>query len=537
VRYLGNKARLVDKIEIFLKENNVTGSVFCDLFSGTGTVSDYFKDRYRIIANDFMTYAKILTLAKLKNENVPEFINFNKKYKTNPFDYFNNKYYILKENSFVAKTYTPLADRRFLTTENGIKIDGIRQDIENFYMLEILKENEYFFLLASLVESVTKFSNTSGTYEAFLKKWDPRSLKDFIITPLEMRHTKINTNNTVFSNDSNQLIREITGDILYIDPPYTVTEYSSAYHLLETVVRYDFPEVAGITARRQKERKLSNYTRKLALDTFEDLIRQAEFKHIIISYSNESIISIDDLVLMLKKYAINNYISIKRIPSRVYKNLRESMKSDRLEEVLIYFEKDNEIIKSPLNYSGSKYYIIRDIIRILPGRITDFVDVMGGAFNVGSNIVANRVIYNEYNTYVFELIKYLFESCKEDIITDIERTIEYYGLDNSSKEEYLKLRADYNKSKKINDLYTLTLFCFQNQIRFNNNHEFNTPVGNCGYNTNIRNRINVFSSKTKNVEFTNFDFSDYPYHLHDKDTVFYFDPPYMITNATYNDGN
>src|SRR5690606_31872930 len=113
------------------------------------------------------------------------------------------------------------------------------------YKEALFSENEYYFLIGSLLESVTKFSNTSGTYEAFLKKWDSRALKKFEIKPLEMATCEtLYDLNEVYNEDANQLIRKIEGDILYIDPPYTITEYSSAYHVLETIARYDYPKIS-----------------------------------------------------------------------------------------------------------------------------------------------------------------------------------------------------------------------------------------------------------------------------------------------------
>jgi adenine-specific DNA-methyltransferase len=161
---------------------------------------------------------------------------------------------------------------------------------------------------------------------------------------------------------------------------------------------------------------------------------------------------------------------------------------------------------------------------------------MGGAFNVGVNVYADRVIYNEFNPYIFNLIKYLLTKKPEEIINFVENSIIKYKLDNGNKEEYFNLRDDYNSSPNIETLYLLSMFCFQNQIRFNSDYKFNTPVGNCGYNKSLKQRIEKFKPKSLKIEFSNIDFKDYPYENHDKNSLFYFDPPYVVTNATYNDG-
>lgn len=189
MRYIGNKTKLLNDINDFIVENDIQGDVFCDIFAGTGSVSDFFKDRFQIIANDFLSYSNILVRAKITNAKKPNFKSFIKKFNHDPFEYFNNKKYVLHENYFVTHNYSPLANRQFLSIDNAIKIDGIRIDLDNFYKWGILSESEFTFLLASLLESTTKFSNTSGTYEAFLKDWDPRSLKDFFLSPLEIQIT------------------------------------------------------------------------------------------------------------------------------------------------------------------------------------------------------------------------------------------------------------------------------------------------------------------------------------------------------------
>ncbi len=53
MRYLGSKVRLLTCIQDVIDEYNVQGEIFADLFSGTGCVGDFFKDKYNVISNDF----------------------------------------------------------------------------------------------------------------------------------------------------------------------------------------------------------------------------------------------------------------------------------------------------------------------------------------------------------------------------------------------------------------------------------------------------------------------------------------------------
>lgn len=538
MRFLGNKTRLLEKIDYVIKSNDLKGQVFCDLFSGSSSVGDYFKDRYEIIANDFMHCLSVFAKGKLKFSTIPKFDCFVNKFKTTPFEYLNCKDYVFNIQYFVTKNYSPMGGRQFFTEKNATKIDGIRIEIESLYKNKHLNEEEYYFLLASLLESVMGVSNTTGTYEAYLKKWDRRSFKDFELIPLEFHHSELFGENKVYNKDSNELIREIEGDILYIDPPYTITDYSSAYHLLESLSKYDYPEIRGITGRRVHRKEKSKYTRReTALINFEDLFRQAQFKHILISYSTQSLVPLEELIDLIKNFAKNENVKVYKFPFREYKNIRSSQKGDNLKEVIIYFEKELEVIKSPLNYTGSKDKIVPEIVKTLPKKINNFIDAMGGAFNVGVNIYAlNSVVYNEFLPHVYGIISMLIKNDKSKTIRNIEEIIEKFNLKSGDKESYYKLRNEYNKSKDILTLFVLQMFCFQNQMRFNNSLNFNTPVGNCAYNETIKDRIIKFNSRTKKTKLIQNSYDKINFEDYDKDTVFYFDPPYFITNATYNDG-
>jgi len=196
-------------------------------------------------------------------------------------------------------------------------------------------------------------------------------------------------------------------------------------------------------------------------------------------------------------------------------------------------------IKSPLNYTGGKYKILDYILPSFPKNIGTFVDLFGGGFNVGVNVEAERIIYNDHIVFLSQMFEY-FRKNGESIIKKIYSQIEKYELSEENAEGYLALRKEYNKSKDILDLFILTCYSFNHQIRFNSKHEFNTPFGKnrSAYNKVIEeNLINFINAlQNKNVEFYSKDFTFlYAVVLGEKDFV-YADPPYLISNASYNDG-
>ena len=196
-------------------------------------------------------------------------------------------------------------------------------------------------------------------------------------------------------------------------------------------------------------------------------------------------------------------------------------------------------IKSPLNYTGGKYKILDDIIPCFPKNIETFVDLFGGGFNVGINIDAEKIIYNDHNLFLPQMFEY-FKLKGVNIIDKIYYRIKEFGLSEENQEGYLTLRKKYNEGKDVLDLFILTCYSFNHQIRFNSKHEFNTPFGKnrSEYNKTIEeNLINFVNAlKNKNIEFYSKDFTFlYDIELGENDFV-YADPPYLISNASYNDG-
>lgn len=342
MRYIGSKILLLEEIEGIIKNKKLNAKSLCDIFSGTSIVGRYFKKDFKIISNDFLYFSFVLQKATIENDNYPKFENMKKFLDGELFDYLQNiniQLNLLPKEPFIYKNYSPneYSQRQYFTNENALRIDFIRQTIQEWKNKDLLNENEYFYLLASLLESIPFVSNIAGTYGAYLKYWDKRALKKLELLPLEVVQNK--KNNQCFNKDSNELIRKISGDILYIDPPYNSRQYAPNYHILETIAKYDNPQIYGKSGMRPYEDKKSDYCIKnKALKTLFDLIENANFKHILLSYSNEGIMSIAEIENILKKIGKEDSYELIKIPYRRYKHTSKDIEHN-LHELLFYIQK------------------------------------------------------------------------------------------------------------------------------------------------------------------------------------------------------
>src|SRR5699024_10839674 len=110
---------------------------------------------------------------------------------------------------------------------------------------------------------------------------------------------------------------KIEVDIAYIDTPYNSRQYASNYHVLENIARHNKPELRGVTKLFDWSNLKSDYSMKLrAKKAMYDLIENINAKHIIVSYNNEGIIPEEELIEMLREFAIDDNIQVKKIPYR-----------------------------------------------------------------------------------------------------------------------------------------------------------------------------------------------------------------------------
>ncbi len=311
MNYIGSKLSLLEFLEESIDKvaGKNSNRVFCDLFAGTGIVGSYFKKKgYKIIANDIQHYSYVLnrhyignhrelTFAKLTKE-VSDLKNIDVKdrrdFVCNYLSDLKGKKGFIYKNYCIGGTKGEKIERQYFSDENGMRCDSIRQKIEEWKEKKIISDDEYYFLTTSLIESIDKKANTASVYGAFLKKLKKTAQNNFILKPAELIIN--NQEHEVFNEDINEILKKTAGDILYLDPPYNQRQYATNYHILETIAKYDNPEIYGKTGLREYQDQKSVYCSKLKVKkVFKDLILNAKTKYIFLSYNNEGLMTLGDI--------------------------------------------------------------------------------------------------------------------------------------------------------------------------------------------------------------------------------------------------
>lgn len=197
--------------------------------------------------------------------------------------------------------------------------------------------------------------------------------------------------------------------------------------------------------------------------------------------------------------------------------------------------------KSPINYIGNKYKLLKQIIPMFPKGINTFVDLFGGSGTVLLNVDAKRYLYNDINIYVKEILQGIIEENIYQIIDTINYYIHAYDLSKTNEEGFKQFRDYYNS--RNNDwkvLYTLMCYSFNYQFRFNNEHLYNSSFGRnrSHFSKNQEKNLIEVNKKMKymNIEFFSMSFDNFNFNLLGENDFIYLDPPYFNSVGNYNDG-
>jgi adenine-specific DNA-methyltransferase len=332
MNYIGSKHKLSSfiKTSILSVVGDTQNKIFCDIFAGTGIIGRAFKSLVKtVISNDIEYYSYVLNKNYIENHiDIPR--------KRDYIEILNNL--PVKEDGFIYKNYClgGSGERQYFSDYNGKKIDAIRQKIEAWKNNKEINANLYYFLLCSLLESADKIANTASVYGAFLKHIKKSAQKELALEPA-LFETNENTHH-VFQQDANSIIKEISGDILYMDPPYNERQYGANYHLLNTIVEYKCFAPKGKTGLRDFIK--SKYCSKVHIkSTFENLIKNAGFKYLFLSYNNEGLMPVDEIKSIMSRYGRYDLFTTEYQRFKADRKENRTYSADKTKEYLHVLEK------------------------------------------------------------------------------------------------------------------------------------------------------------------------------------------------------
>lgn len=557
-RYLGCKTKLVDFIHEVVNENCGEIKSMADIFGGTGIVGYSFSNECSVLINDILESNVCAYHTFFSDE------KYSSKKITNLIKYYNDFY--PQEDNYYSENFGDT----YLNKLNMRKVGFIRDDIDHKYEKKEINQREKYILITSLIYAIDRIANTVGHYDAYRKNGN----LDAELKLLKPKIEKLSHKNIICKKDVNKLAKEIKTDLVYIDPPYNSRQYCDAYHFLENVAENKKPAVFGVAKKMNRSSLKSGYCTSKATDKLDDLISNLNTKYILLSYNNtgdksndrsNAKITDDDILRILQKKGKVKVFEKDFNPFSTGKSEQKNHK-ERLflcivgdNKLNIDFSKEVADTPSPLNYTGGKFRILNQLKTKFPKNIDIFYDIFCGGANVSANIETKTIKGIDKNPQLISLLNYLKSVRYEDLVLELEKKIKYYGLSNTyengyefygcnsvngvgafNKVQFLKLRDDYNKSEdRLNVLFLLLIiFSFNNQIRFNNDNNFNLPVGKRDFNASLRRKLKQFmiNIQQKNIIFECEDFRNIDISILKKENAFlYLDPPYFLGDASYNE--
>jgi adenine-specific DNA-methyltransferase len=287
IKYIGSKRTLIGSITDAIAD--LPGTSVLDLFSGTSRVGHALKARgYRVVANDHNAYAHALATCYVQADR--EDVEDDARKLIAEFNHLPGS------PGYFTRTFCE--DSRYLHPRNGARVDAIREAIEAKALPPELKA----VVLVALMEAADRVDSTTGLQMAYLKTWAPRAFNDLELRMPEVlpraRHGKCRA----LCRDALEAANE-PADIAYVDPPYNQHSYLGNYHVWESLVRWDKPEVYGVACKRVdvRTRKSAFNARKRFMEAFAAVIEAVRAPCLVVSFNNEGWLSRDEAERVLSQ--------------------------------------------------------------------------------------------------------------------------------------------------------------------------------------------------------------------------------------------
>ncbi len=285
IKYLGSKRRLVPVLSRICAASGARTAL--DLFTGTTRVAQAFKELgVAVTAVDSARYAEVFARCYVATDATA----VDKDALDDALARLAN---LRPAPGYFTETFCERA--RFFQPANGARIDAVRDTIARDHAGTELES----LLLTSLIEAADRVDSTTGVQMAYVKQWAPRSYR-----PLELRRPALLAGGGRAVRGDACAIAGSLGDfdLAYLDPPYNQHRYFTNYHIWETLVAWDAPEHYGVACKRvdaRDDHTKSRFNQKRTMpDALRGVVRDVRARVVVLSYNDESWVSIDELADM-----------------------------------------------------------------------------------------------------------------------------------------------------------------------------------------------------------------------------------------------
>ncbi len=298
IKYLGSKRTLIPVILDAVRrcasgdggEHHREPRTIIDLFSGTSRVGHALKAAgYRVLANDHNAYAA--TLARCYVQADAEEVLDDARRLVREFNQLNG----VEGGGYFTETFC--VKSRFFQPKNGERIEAIRDAIA----AKSLEPELEAVMLVSLMEAADRVDSTTGLQMAYLKEWAPRAFNDLELRVPNVLPRAKHGKGQATCMDALDAARTLEADVAYIDPPYNQHSYLGNYHVWESLVRWDKPEVYGIACKRVDVRQRQSVfnSRPRFAQALREVLEAVRAPVLVISFSNEGYLQREEMEAML----------------------------------------------------------------------------------------------------------------------------------------------------------------------------------------------------------------------------------------------
>lgn len=288
IKYLGSKRPLLSLLVKTVQQFGTNVTSVIDLFSGTSRVGHALKAAgYQVFSNDINAYAHTLALCYVQSDK--------EQLESDAIKLIAEMNQIKGEPGYFTETFCEKA--RFFKPKNGARIDAIREEIAR----KCLPQELEAVLLVSLMEAADRVDSTTGVQMAYLKNWATRADKDIELRLPVLLPQAPAGKSLAHRMDARDAVNTLEADLAYLDPPYNQHSYLGNYHVWESLITWDKPEVYGVACKRidVKQRQSIFNSKKNFKNALVEVIQNIRAKHLIVSFNNEGFVGQEELEQML----------------------------------------------------------------------------------------------------------------------------------------------------------------------------------------------------------------------------------------------